>query len=118
MTSTITKSPTAFVQRLKAGSGNGDQITLIRQYKRYTSSGLLTLSRAVVLSFRRNKTAIPANISPAKIPASMGLPSRVDARPPEPPPPIPHQSEAGLDPAIQIQITGNQRALELRVDLS
>ena len=66
---------------------------------------------------------IPATMSAAKIAASMGLPSSVEARAlPDPlPPPIPHisnQSEAGLDPAIQSQRTGSQRALAFRMDAS
>src|SRR5258707_5192193 len=39
-------------------------------------------------------------------------------RPPPPIPNIPNQSEAGLDPAIQSQMMGSQRALEFRVDAS
>src|SRR5271156_2661515 len=117
--SAITRSPTYLVQRLKAGSGKGDHVTLSKQYRKYISTGTLALRRAFVLFLRRNTTIRPAaNIAP-KIAASMGLPSTVEARAPaDPPPPRPSHKETGLDPAIESQMTGNHRALELRVDLS
>ena len=53
----------------------------------------------------------------SKIAASMGLPSSVAAIL-YPLPSIPNHEETGLDPAIHSQATGNQRAMEVRTDLS
>src|SRR5271156_5879767 len=118
MMSTMTRSPTSLVQRLKAGSGNGDHVTLIKQYRKYIRTGTLARSRALVLFLRRNTTTMPAARRAAKIAASMGLPSTVEARAPAELPPVPSHEETGLEPAIESQMTGNQSALELRVDLS
>src|SRR5580704_14103018 len=80
--------------------------------------GPLTARRAVDLLWRLNKTAIPATIKAPKTAASMGLPSSVEARPPTDPPPAPNHEETGREPTIQSQMTGSQRALEFRTDVS
>lgn len=74
------------------------------------------MSRAIVLSRRKNKTKIPAIMRSAKKAASAGLPSSVEASPD--PPPIPNHALTGLDPIIQSQMTGSQRAREFRTELS
>src|ERR1700733_3166153 len=119
MSSTITRSPTPLIHRLNAGPWIGDHVVLSMQYRKYISTGTITLSRAVVFFPLWNRTTTPAAIRNSKMRASKGLPSSVAARtPPEEGPATPNQLETDLDPAIQIQITGSQRALELRTDLS
>src|SRR5579863_2460605 len=81
-------------------------------------TGTLALRRVPALSLRRNTTRIPTPSSVAKMAASVGLPSTVDASAPADPPPFKNHEETGLDPAIQSQATGSQSALEFRVDLS
>src|SRR5271154_4718162 len=56
--------------------------------------------------------------SAAKTAASMGLPFNVASRAFSEVAPTPNHMETGLDPIIQSQITGSQRALEVRTELS
>jgi hypothetical protein len=88
------------------------------QYRKYISTGPLFLRIVIVLFLRRNRTMTPTAMRASKIAASMGLPSSVDARAPADLPPVPSHTDTVLDAAIESQMTGSQRALEVRTDLS
>src|SRR5690242_2043534 len=116
---TITKSPSALTQRLKAMSGKSDQVMLTRQYKKNKRIGQLARRIAVVLAVLNSRMKMPTISIPVSRFRSNGLPSRytsvvncpgVDARG--------SHSETMRDPAMDNHTTGSHRAVDVSTVLS